>query len=300
MRTDLSQPGILAPPPPLGRSLTFRLIPDADPRTALSRLRDGFSLEWGVVGIGEPLVRALDRTVTGLRTFPAFSGPACMVVSTQQPLWCFLRGQERGALFDLTERVESWLNDAFQLDDALDTFIYAGGRDLTGYEDGTENPKGEAAANAALVSIDAGGKGGEGLAGASFVAVQRWVHDLHRFHDFTPERRDATIGRRIDTNAELSDAPPSAHVKRSAQESYEPPAFMVRRSMPWATAHEQGLEFIAYGDSLDRFERVLRRMAGLDDKIADALFTFSRPVTGGYYWCPPVANGRLDLRRLGL
>jgi len=297
IKPDLSQPGILAPPPPLGRSLTFRLLPDSDPRAALGRLRDGFSLDWGVIGMGEPLVRALDRPVTGLRTFPAFSGPACMVPSTQQALWLFLRGQERGTLFDLTNRIEALLNGAFLLDDALDTFLYAGGRDLTGYEDGTENPKGEAAADTALVCV---GKGVEGLAGSSFVAVQRWVHDLRRFRRFPPDRRDATIGRRADTNAEISDAPPSAHVKRSAQESYEPPAFMVRRSMPWATAHEQGLEFIAYGASLDRFERVLHRMAGLDDGIADALFTFSRPVTGGYYWCPPVANGRLDLRRLGL
>jgi len=56
----------------------------------------------------------------------------------------------------------------------------------------------------------------------------------------------------------------------------------------------QGLEFIAYGKSLDAFEQVLRRMAGLDDGIADALFTFSRPVTGGYYWCPPVKSGWID------
>ncbi|MBS1138382.1 MAG: Dyp-type peroxidase, partial [Proteobacteria bacterium] len=32
----------------------------------------------------------------------------------------------------------------------------------------------------------------------------------------------------------------------------------------------------------------------------DALFSFSRPVTGGYYWCPPLTGGMLDLRRLGL
>jgi putative iron-dependent peroxidase len=75
---------------------------------------------------------------------------------------------------------------------------------------------------------------------------------------------------------------------------------MVRRSMPWAGAHEQGLEFVAYVESLDRFERVLRRMAGLDDGIVDGLFTFSRPFTGGYYWCPPVTRGRLNLSCLGL
>ena len=108
------------------------------------------------------------------------------------------------------------------------------------------------------------------------------------------------MGRDLESNDELDDAPPSAHVKRTAQEDYDPPAFMWRRSMPWAGAGKEGFEFIAYGESLDRFERVMRRMAGLDDGIVDALFTFSRPVTGAYYWCPPVAAGRLDLRALGL
>ncbi|OGP83441.1 MAG: hypothetical protein A2Y95_05705 [Deltaproteobacteria bacterium RBG_13_65_10] len=214
--------------------------------------------------------------------------------STQQALWVFLRGTDRGVLFDVTEHVQALVDGAFFLDDAMDTFLYAGGRDLTGYEDGTENPKDDAAVDAALVSA------GDGLIGSSFVAVQRWEHDLRRFRGFSPARRDAVFGRRADTNDEIADAPATAHVKRGAQESYDPPAFMVRRSMPWATAHAQGLEFIAYGASLDRYERVLRRMAGLEDGIVDSLFTFSRPVTGGYYWCPPVDGDRLDLRRLAL
>ena len=113
-------------------------------------------------------------------------------------------------------------------------------------------------------------------------------------------QRDAVIGRRLDTNEEIADAPVSAHVKRAAQESFDPPAFILRRSMPWAEAHEHGLEFIAFGESPDRFERVLRRMVGLDDGTSDALFSFSRPVRGGYYWCPPIANGRLDLSKLGI
>jgi putative iron-dependent peroxidase len=45
---------------------------------------------------------------------------------------------------------------------------------------------------------------------------------------------------------------------------------------------------------------MLRRMLGLDDGIVDALFTFSRPVTGGYYWCPPLRSGKLDLSALGI
>ena len=69
---------------------------------------------------------------------------------------------------------------------------------------------------------------------------------------------------------------------------------MVRRSMPWGTPSQHGLYFVAYGRSLDAFERVLTRMAGIEDGMRDALFSFTHPVTGGYYWCPPVLEGRLD------
>jgi putative iron-dependent peroxidase len=41
-------------------------------------------------------------------------------------------------------------------------------------------------------------------------------------------------------------------------------------------------------------------MAGLEDGIADALFRFSRPVNGAYFWCPPVKEGKLDLSALGI
>lgn len=289
-----AQPGILSPIPPSGRSMVFRLAPETDPCPALARLGAGFDPDWGVIGLGEPLLRALGASVPGLRGFPAFSGPACSVPATQAALWLLLRGAARGALFDAGERVQAQLNPAFVLDDAVDTFFYAGGRDLTGYEDGTENPKGDDAAEAALVAA------GAGLAGSSFVAVQRWAHDLDQFRRHTPAECDAMIGRRRDDNEELDDAPASAHVKRSAQESFSPPAFMLRRSMPWAGTREQGLEFIAYGKSLDAFEAMMRRMAGLEDGIVDALFTFSRPLTGGYYWCPPLKAGRLDLSLLGL
>jgi len=130
--------------------------------------------------------------------------------------------------------------------------------------------------------------------------VQRWAHDLKRFGEFSGSQRDAIIGRRRDTNEELKDAPESSHVKRTAQETYTPPAFMLRRSMPWAGTHDQGLEFIAYVESISRFDRMMRRMVGLEDGIADGLFKFSRALTGGYYWCPPIQSGRLDLSYLGL
>lgn len=287
--SDLSQPSILAPPPHVGRSLTFRIAPDTDLRGALRQLREGLSIDCGVIGLGEPAILALGKTIPGLRTFPAMSGAACSVPSTQEALCILLRGRDRGDVFDLTQHIRSLVANAFLLVDSNDTFKYRDGRDLTRFEDGTENPKGKKAAKAAIVAD-----------GSSFVVVQRWVHDLARFSGFEEAHREMLIGRRAESNEEIEDAPPSAHVKRAEQESFDPDAFMLRRSMPWASATEEGLEFVAHVESLDRFERVLHRMVGHDDGIVDGLFSFSRPVTGGYYWCPPIADKKLDLTMLDI
>lgn len=282
-----AQPSILIERPPVGRTLLFRIAPQSDVPAALRRLRDGLSIDCGTVGIGEPLVLALRKPIAGLRTFPAMSGAACSVPSTQEALCFLLRGPDRGIVFDLTQTIFELLGNAFLLVDSNDTFTYHGGRDLTRFEDGTENPKGDKAAAAALRED-----------GSSFLAVQRWVHDLSRFRDLDEEDRELLIGRRAESNDEIEDAPPSAHIKRTEQESFDPPMFMLRKSMPWANATQEGLEFIAHVASLDVFETMMRRMVGHDDGIVDGLFTFSRPVTGGYYWCPPVAKDRLDLSAL--
>ena len=112
------------------------------------------------------------------------------------------------------------------------------------------------------------------------------------------KEQDNAIGRRKSDDKELDDAPRSAHVKRTAQESFSPQAFILRRSMPWSDGNTGGLNFVAFGKSFDAFEAQLKRMVGAEDGITDALFKFTRPVTGSYFWCPPMARGRLDLRAL--
>jgi putative iron-dependent peroxidase len=292
-----SQPFILARPLECGLSLGLALAPGGDARKALKRAGSGFDPRWGVLAIGEPLARALGKRVPGLSTFPAMSAPGVGVPSTQQAMWAMLQAPTQGAIVANLRRLRELLEPDVVVADSMPTFHNAS-RDLTGYEDGTENPKGAKAVKAAIVAPGAGAAAG--LAGSSFVVVQRWVHDLDYFNSLSQSRRDNAIGRRMSDNEELEHAPRSAHVKRTAQEDFEPNGFMVRRSMSFAGERGKGLEFICYQAHLDTFERQMRHMAGLDDGIADALFLFSRPVTGGCYWCPPVRGGRPDLRILGL
>ncbi len=286
------QPTILEPVPPVGTVLVFDLDPGSDPRAALDVLRPLPAKQRTIVGLGQPLSLALDAHVSGLKGFSATSGKGVSFPAIQGALWVSLGGEERGEVLDRALEIRRKLS-GFRLIEEVDTFRYRGGRDLTGYEDGTENPKGDAAVAAAIVASGP-------LAGGSFVAVQRYVHDLERFGAFEASARDAIIGRTFDTNEEIPDAIASAHVKRSAQESFDPPAFMLRRSMPWGNVTEHGLYFVAFVSELDKFERVLRRMAGLEDGVLDGLLSFTRAVSGGYYFCPPLDGDQLDLRLFGV
>jgi putative iron-dependent peroxidase len=297
MTDTLYQPGILDAVPPVARYVNFAIAGSGagaqaikDSLTRLSPLANGSDV---VVGLGPSLVAALGAQVPGLHEFPDLSRGGVKVPATPGTLWCWIRGEDLGDLLHLTRKVQKALVPAFAVRHVVDAFRHSWsgthGRDITGYEDGTENPEGEAAIAAAFAPD-----------GSSFVAVQQWLHDLDAFEQLTDELANHHFGRDRKTNAELEDAPDWAHVKRTAQESFDPEAFVLRRSMPWLMNMQAGLQFVAFGKSFDAFEAQMKRMAGHDDGVVDAMFRISKPVNGSYYWCPPMRGGQLDLRRLGL
>lgn len=295
-----AQAGILQPVPAEGRYLFFSLTQPQALRAALQRLAGAADGAAVVALLGASAVAALGAQVPGLHEMPDLSGPDAEVPTTPTALCCWLRGDDRGDLVRLTHTLEQQLAPAFHLDRVIDAFRHGQGpnghgRDLTGYEDGTENPEEDEAVAAALVQ-----GAGAGLDGGSLAVVQQWVHDFDAFEKLGQPGQDHAMGRRRSDNEELDDAPASAHVKRTAQESFTPEAFVLRRSMPWAQSRQAGLMYVAFGHSFDAFEAQMGRMAGREDGIVDALFGFSKPVNGAYFWCPPLRAGRLDLRALGL
>jgi porphyrinogen peroxidase len=298
-----SQPAILESVPAVARYIVYQMAEGANRAVladVLRRLAEVANGQDVVVGIGPSLVNSLGTSVPGLREFQELSGHRVQVPSTPAALWCWVRGDDRGDLLHATRRLDKTLAPVLRLHDVVDAFRHrlgdsGHGRDLTGYEDGTENPSGDAAVQAALVQGQ-----GESMDGSSFLSVQQWVHDFDAFEALANDDRDHHFGRRLSDNEELEDSPTWAHVKRTAQESFDPPAFMLRRSMPWMTGTQAGLMFVAFGRSHDAFEVQMRRMAGYEDEVTDAMFRISQPVTGSNFWCPPMRGGGLDLRQLGL
>jgi len=282
------QPGILQPLPEQAVYLSCNLDRSAGLQQVIEVLQT-LDTENNLVAIGQSLLDRFNQSVPGMRTMPTFSSKH-IEAATATNLWCWLRGDDRGELLHRSRRIIRHLSPVFELVDTIDAYLYASGKDLTGYEDGTENPVADAAIEAAILNSD-----NAAINGSSFVAVQQWQHDLDSFDALPGEQQDNIIGRRRSDNLELDDAPESAHVKRTAQENFEPEAFLVRRSMPWSIKLQAGLMFVAFGHSFDAFEAQLNRMTGADDGIEDGLFQFSRVLNSAYYWCPPVSHGKLNL-----
>jgi len=286
------QPGILQPVPAQASYLNFEVNPQVGTQTVIDALKL-IDTENTVVGLGQSLLDYLGKTMPGMKTMPAQSANGITIASTPVDLWCWLRGDDRGELLHRARQICQQLAPAFTFKNTLDAFCYADCRDITGYVDGTENPEDDEAIAAAIVSGD-----DASLQGSSFVAVQRWLHNLDQFETFSQKHQDDIIGRRREDNVEFEGSPESAHVKRTAQESFEPEAFMLRRSMPWSKDLEAGLMFVAFGTSFYSFETQLNRMIGNEDGITDGLFEFSEAHEGAYFWCPPVADNRLLLTAL--
>lgn len=290
-----TQAGILADVPKMSRYLSFSIESHDDIIDALKALIDICNPDESVIGIGKSLVDCLDKNIPGLQTFPALSASGIDIPSTPSALWVWLRGEDGGELFHRSRLIENILAPAFTLTDVVDSFMYDESRDLSGYIDGTENPQDEEAIEAATVK-----NMGAGFDGGSFVAVQQWLHDFEFFDSMNQHQQDDMFGRHIADNEEFDEAPPSAHVKRAEQESFSPEAFILRRSMPWKDGMSAGLIFVAFGKSHAAYDAILKRMIGMEDGITDALFEFTHPVSGAYFWCPPVINGKLDMSALGI
>ncbi|VAW42688.1 Predicted dye-decolorizing peroxidase (DyP), YfeX-like subgroup [hydrothermal vent metagenome] len=282
------QPGILEQGANNGRFLIYNLKTNTTKVDFLEMLQSVFIDTHIIIGLGRNALELLEIDIANYREFPQLNARVA-VPTTYGDLFVFIRDSEAGKVAIRFLQINKVLSQYLHLQLQVDGFKYLGtdkvnGHDLTGYEDGTENPQGEDAKSAVM-----------GQDGSCFVAVQQWQHDLSKFNCFSQEKKDNTIGRRLVDNVELDNAPESSHVNRSDQGTFAINADILRRSMPWSNEHGEGLMFIAFCENLDRYEVQMRRMAGLEDGIIDALFSFSQVLNSAYFYCPAVLDDQLIL-----
>lgn len=251
---------------------------------AIRRIREAATTVVGVnvvVGFGARQWEALsDRRPADLRPFQTIEGEDGFTMpATQHDLWMWLHASGPDAVFNVARIAAVELADLATVAHEQQCFTYQASQDLTGFEDGTENPPLDDAFDLATIDGD----------GGSIVLLQKWVHDLDGFEALELSDREAVIGRTFAGSVELDPAPENSHVGRVVIEDDDGSELEVfRRSTAFGGVTEHGLMFLAFSCERARMERMLRRMAGADDGIRDRLTEFSTPVRGAWYYAPPV------------
>jgi porphyrinogen peroxidase len=285
---SLHQTALIQAVPAQALHLFFEIKDAAQARECLSSLISPHAQRDRVVGLSDKVCSAVGiKPPAALRSFRPPPGSRVKLPVTQRDVWVWVRsgmqdlqGTAQADVLARSRQITAQLSAGFKLSQALPCFRHGLGRDLTGYEDGTENPKGKKAMAAAIAPD-----------GSSFAALQQWEHQWQKIDSMTEQQRDHAIGRVRKSNEEIEDAPESAHVKRTAQEDFTLSdgslGFSLRRSMPWSEGTRSGLMFTSFGKNWEAFEAQLAKMTGAVDGITDAVFRMSKPISGEYYWCPP-------------
>ena len=242
-----------------------------------------------VVAFGADLWRRLapDEVPAGLVDFGGIDGlDGKRVPATQHDAFLWISGSTSDVVFEHSREAMKEVAEVATVATEQSCFVHRDSRDLLGFIDGTKNPPQLEAPLAVLVPP------GEPGAGGSHVFVARWIHDLDKFEGLPVADQERVFGRKKIDSVELSDdeKPETAHIARvEIDDEFGDELEIYRRSVPYGTLAEHGLYFVAFAADPSRFDRMLKRIFGLADGKRDRLTDFSRPVTGAFYFAPPLS-----------
>jgi putative iron-dependent peroxidase len=224
-----------------------------------------------------------------LHPFREIRSGARHAVSTPGDLLFHIRAKNMDLCFELATQIMARIGDAVSAVDEVHGFRYFDDRDLIGFVDGTENPRGDAAFEAVLI-----GDEDPPFAGGSYVIVQKYLHDLQGWNALSIEAQEKIIGRRKLDDIELDDSvkPTSAHNALTTILEDGKEIKILRDNMPFGRpgSAEFGTYFIGYSRSPRTIEQMLENMfIGKPPGNYDRLLDFSRATTGSLFFVPSAA-----------
>ena len=241
-----------------------------------------------VMGIGSDAWDKLfgDPRPAELHPFREIRAGPRHAVSTPGDLLFHIRAKRMDLCFEMATQIMARLGDAVSTVDEVHGFRYFDDRDLLGFVDGTENPRGEAVIDAAII-----GEEDAVFVGGSYVIVQKYLHDLDGWNALSTEAQERIIGRSKLSDVELDDSiiPTSAHNALTTITENGKEFQIVRDNMPFGRAGsgEFGTYFIGYCRTPRVTEQMIENMfVGRPPGNYDRLLDFSRAVTGTLFFVP--------------
>ena len=291
--------GICAEPNLHGTYLLFNALDDKNLyiRKALSRLpalfnhyADRFSEAnlIGVVAIGATYWDEFypDARPALLKPFPEMKNDDRVAPANNIDLYIEIRSDRADVNHIVSSKVCDLLADSVDLVEQVQSFRFLDGRDLTGFVDGTENPKGQHRREVALVSE----QGDEMFAGGSYLHVQRYRHNLTLWNTIEEKKQEDIYGRTKIDNIEYESEkkPITAHTKRANLKDENGKTIeLLRQSMPYGDMKRKGLFFVSYCNTPKSFELILNSMIyGDGEGHFDHLLKYTQAEIGAAFFAP--------------
>lgn len=207
-------------------------------------------------------------------------------VSTPGDMLFHVRAQRMDLCFELATQITARLGPSIIPVDEVHGFRYFDSRDLIGFVDGTENPKGQDAVEATLITDE-----DPTFAAGSYVIIQKYLHDLASWNTLPTEKQEKIVGRTKLNDVELDDKtkPTYAHNALTKIVENGKEVKILRDNMPFGHAGQKefGTYFIGYSRSPRTIEEMLQNMfVGKPPGNYDRLLDFSRAVTGNLFFVP--------------
>ena len=221
-----------------------------------------------------------------LHPFREVRAGARVAVATPGDLLFHIRAKHMDLCFELATQIMARIGNAVATVDEVHGFKNFDDRDLVGFVDGTENPRGAEVAEAALV-----GEEDSAFAGGSYVMVQKYLHDMNGWNALGTEAQEKIIGRKKLSDIELDEAvkPTCSHSSLTTVEENGVEMKILRDNMPFGNAGrgEFGTYFIGYCRTPRTLEQMLQNMfVGRPPGNYDRLLDFSRAVAGNLFFAP--------------
>jgi len=252
--------------------------------TAIASLREPRTTMGGVnlvAGFRPELWRDVmpDDVPGGLAGFDAdvVGSDGFTMPATQHDAVLWLSGSATDVVFDVGRAAISALAGLAVVGAETSSWSYRHDLDLTGFEDGTENPSLLEAPGVVLVPD------GEPGAGGTVLLLQKWAHDAAAWESTPREEQERVIGRTKLDSVELEDRPEDSHVARTDQEDF---GDIFRRNTPYGTITDHGTMFVGFCAAQTPLAAMLDSMAGRTTGVRDALTRFTEPLSGAYYFVP--------------
>lgn len=219
--------------------------------------------------------------------WPDFSDNLADIPVVASDLLIQIRADRFDVIHIATQQIYHLLQQHVDLYEQCHAFRYLDGRNLTGFHDSPDNPKGKLRRSCALISNEPKNF----MSAGSYVYMLRYQYDLLRWQQLTMPEQEAVMGRNKLDGQLLPSAQRlgNSHADKTALETLSGRKQIHWQNMPVADVRAQGMISVGFSANATDVPWWLSNRLGHNSKDADLLLEYCQIEMGAAFFAPSIS-----------